>query len=281
MDSRRYTPIQVIYSQTSNTWVNVHDLMYFLEITGTRCTFIWASEELGFRHLYLITSGLSLKTTNQTVAGGDHKLVNGLTKNHVLKMDQGDLSIDHEAENQKLQNGVNNDPLAPRIVNKVALTAGSWEVLGNKIWVDEKHQIVYFQGLRETALEKHLYAVSLQQPGNIRLLSSPGFSYTVQFSDDCTVFMQIYCNIQTLPTCEIVKVTQTNAKGGVNGLSLAPLGYLLQGSPPDNSQYCPTIYTHQLSNGAETLYSMVFKPHNFKLGVKYPTILNVYGTYLL
>ncbi|KAL1403648.1 hypothetical protein pipiens_019269, partial [Culex pipiens pipiens] len=39
--------------------------------------------------------------------------------------------------------------LVPRIVNKVALTSGEWEVLGRNVWVDKKRQLVYFMGLRQ------------------------------------------------------------------------------------------------------------------------------------
>lgn len=38
----------------------------------------------------------------------------------------------------------------------------------------------------------------------------------------------------------------------------------------------PTLITHQISSG-DILFAMVFKPHNFILGQKYPTILHVYG----
>jgi dipeptidyl-peptidase 9 len=38
----------------------------------------------------------------------------------------------------------------------------------------------------------------------------------------------------------------------------------------------PTLVTHQISSG-DVLFAMVFKPHNFVPGQKYPTILHVYG----
>jgi dipeptidyl-peptidase 9 len=38
----------------------------------------------------------------------------------------------------------------------------------------------------------------------------------------------------------------------------------------------PTLITHQISSG-DVLFAMVFKPHNFVPGQKYPTILHVYG----
>lgn len=69
--------------------------------------------------------------------------------------------------------------------SRVALTSGDWEVLGQQIWVDLEYGIVYFLGLREGPLEKHLYGVSLRNPGEIRLLSKPGHSYNVDFSEVC------------------------------------------------------------------------------------------------
>lgn len=90
------------------------------------------------------------------------------------------------------------------------------------------------------------------------------------------MLIQVYCNIRRLPSCEVFRATQTCDAGSVRGIQLRSLGYLLEGGPPENSQYCPAIYNPRLSSG-ETLYAMVFKPHNFTLGVRYPAVLNVYG----
>ena len=65
---------------------------------------------------------------------------------------------------------------------KVALTSGEWEVLGRNLWVDNIRQLVYFLGLRESPLEKHLYVVSLNRPGEVRLLTKPGHSYNVDIN---------------------------------------------------------------------------------------------------
>lgn len=273
----------MIYSQVSHTWVNVHNVLHFLDITDTSCTFVWASEETEFRHLYLITSGLHLDAP-QT------QLESNILKNHLAESSSScsisssnninptattaTASVDQEMDGTY---GQAKDLLTANVINKVALTAGEWEVCGQKVWIDKARQLVYFQGLKHSPLEKQLYAVSLQQPGNIRWLTKPGSSYTVHFNDDCSVFMQTFCNIHSLPTCEIMKVDQTCDLGGVNSLQLSSLGYLLKGGAPENIKYCPSIYTEQLKDGSETIYAMVFKPHNFKLGVKYPTVLNVYG----
>lgn len=38
----------------------------------------------------------------------------------------------------------------------------------------------------------------------------------------------------------------------------------------------PELYRYKISSG-DVLYAMVFRPHNYKPGVAYPTVLNVYG----
>jgi dipeptidyl aminopeptidase/acylaminoacyl peptidase len=47
-------------------------------------------------------------------------------------------------------------------------------------------------------------------------------------------------------------------------------------SVPEGEFYYPELYTHQISSG-DILYAMVFKPHCFQPGNKYPTVLNIYG----
>uniref|UniRef100_A0A1B0AJ65 Dipeptidyl peptidase 9 n=1 Tax=Glossina pallidipes TaxID=7398 RepID=A0A1B0AJ65_GLOPL len=264
--SKTISPIQVLYTQLSDTWINVHDLLYFLEINDASVTFLWASEETGFRHLYLVTACLGLKpingcreaTSNSTVETSQRSPFLASNNNCGGHMD----FMDHTT-------------LRPRLVNKVALTSGEWEVLGRNVWVNKEQQLVYFLGLRETPLEKHLYVVSLQRPEHIRQLTEPGYSYLVEFDDSCQLMLQVYCNIQRLPSCKVLRVSQTCQNGGVNGIKLTLMGYLHEGGKPE-PQYCPQIYSPQLPMG-ETVYAMVFKPHNFQLGVKYPTVLNVYG----
>lgn len=143
--------VQVIYSQESSIWVNVHDLLYFLPSTTNEhneIQFIWASEDTGYRHLYLITSQIMPYS-------------NGVTET-TEPMDYVFLQ--------------------PKIISKIALTGGDWEVLGQNLWVDTAKQLVYFLGLKETPLEKHLYVVSLRRPGEVRLLTRPGYSYSVDFN---------------------------------------------------------------------------------------------------
>lgn len=51
--------IQVIYTQKSMTWVPVHDLLTFIPTNDpAHIKFIWAAEDSGWKHLYLITSNI-------------------------------------------------------------------------------------------------------------------------------------------------------------------------------------------------------------------------------
>lgn len=254
---RLTSPIQVIYSQTSTTWINVNDLLQFIEFKNSEVTFIWASEETGFRHLYLITASL-------------HQGMNGVTHTN-----------DSSTTLQVADNVCDGITLKPRYLSKTQLTSGDWEVLGRNIWFDRARRLVYFLGLRETPLEKHLYVVSLSRPEHIRLLTKPGFSYSVEFNEECTILIQVFCNIHHLPTCEVYHVVQTNTVDidDVDGLQLRCIGYLFEGGIPSNAQlqkFSPSIYSRHITSG-ELLYGMVFKPHNFKHGQRYPTVLNVYG----
>lgn len=62
----------------------------------------------------------------------------------------------------------------------------------------------------------------------------------------------------------------------VENIVLTPVGYLLEPLVPDSEIFAPEIFTHKITSG-DTIYSMIFKPHDFKPGTKYPTVLNVYG----
>lgn len=88
------------------------------------------------------------------------------------------------------------------------------------------------------------------------------------------MILTVYSNIQKPPACQVFRITHTDWT--VEGVTLTPIGYLLESNPLINESYCPELYTHEIASG-HVLYAMVFKPHNFEAGKKYPTVLNVYG----
>lgn len=104
----------------------------------------------------------------------------------------------------------------------------------------------------------------------------------------------VYSNIRKPPSCQVFRIEHTNM--AVDGIYLQSVGFLVENSGilfiyiikyfifniiffiiDINSTFqSPTLITHQISSG-DVLFAMVFKPHNFLPGQKYPTILHVYG----
>ena len=91
--------------------------------------------------------------------------------------------------------------------------------ISGKIWVDVVNGIVFFCGFRDTPLEKHLYAISLDEPGKVRRLTALGYSHSVFVlvpcypspSTSCTsppvisapVVVDVFSNTSTPPQCQV------------------------------------------------------------------------------
>uniref|UniRef100_A0A667YUV8 dipeptidyl-peptidase IV n=1 Tax=Myripristis murdjan TaxID=586833 RepID=A0A667YUV8_9TELE len=161
----------IIYEETTDVWINVHDIFYpFIQTTEDEFTFIWVNEsKTGFSHLYKITSLLLILLS--VCSPGDFKCA---------------------------------------IKEEVTLTSGEWEVLarhGSKIWVNEATKLVYFQGTRDTPLEHHLYVVSYDSPGDVVRLTKPGFSHSCCVSQNFDMFVSHYSNVSTPPCVHVYKLT--------------------------------------------------------------------------
>ena len=285
-------PLQVIYTCRSETWITVSDILTFCStrsgtsimssasvmgipanissqpasvVTSTSAStsgtsgtgsefsyhrscsnvdhssqvkFIFSTEESGWRHLYLITAHLGQYTE--------------------------DISPERFAEYF----------LRPHIMSKVALTQGQWSVIDKEIWVDEANGFVYFHGLRETPLEKHLYVVSIDQPCNVRRLTTSGYSHTAYLNQECTLMVTSFSSIHSPPATQLYRIRKTDAT--VEGIVLSPAGWLHETKPPEKQYHYPELFSHTISSG-DKLYGMVFKPHDLQIGMKYPIILSVYG----
>ncbi|XP_074000010.1 dipeptidyl peptidase 9 [Rhodnius prolixus] len=230
--------VHVVARQNSDIWVNVSDMLYIIPgMEGGRMSLIWSNEETGFRHLYLITAHLSSYS-------------NGLD----AMFDSSEMKC--------------------KCINQTALTSGDWVVLDEGLWVDDGRGLVYFMALKDTPLEHHLYVVSWHNPGDIRLLTHTGSSYTVNINQECTIAVATYSNIRKLPACLVFKINHTDST--VDGVTLTPIGHLVEPQIPERPLPSPDLYSHEISSG-DVLYAMVFRPYNVQPGKKYPTVLNVYG----
>jgi hypothetical protein len=56
-------------------------------------------------------------------------------------------------------------------------------VIDKPLKVDWTSGFVYFHGLKDSVLEKHLYVVSIQQPGTVERLTETGFSHSAYMDD--------------------------------------------------------------------------------------------------
>lgn len=235
------TPVaQVIYDEISHIWINVTDILYFFtQENPHEITFLWGSEETGFRHLYIIT-----------------------------------VELVSESEMTSLRDKRGAIELSKRIKKKTPLTSGEWEVLELDVWVNEKKRLVYFIGLKDTPLERHLYVVDMDNPQEPLRLSSPGFSHNVAMNDECTIFVSIQSSVSQPPFGQVYQIHYTpNYPYKVN---VQALGYFLEPTPLPSSYRQPELFSHRLQSG-HLIYGMLFKPPNMKLGEKYPTVLTIYG----
>ena len=159
-------------------------------------------------------------------------------------------------------------------MSRTALTQGDWEVVNRQVWWDEKHQMVYFHGLRDSCLERHLYCVSVNTPGEVRRLTAPGYSHSVEMSPDCLMMSTVFSSVTSLPGCQVFSISHSD--NTVDGVTLNSNGWILQPSSPDKDFPPPELFSHCLTSG-QKLYGMIYKPHNATPGVRYPVVLNVYG----
>ncbi|KAJ8311744.1 hypothetical protein KUTeg_011099 [Tegillarca granosa] len=159
----------------------------------------------------------------------------------------------------------------PVVINEVPLTSGNWEVLGKQIWVDESRGLVYFNGLKDSPIESQLYVVSYLVPSNPVRLTELGYSHSVSFSKDCSVFVTVYSSVKQSPLGCINRICHKDD----GNISSQTLGILLTGSDcPDYNS--PDLFDFDSSSGYK-MYGLVYKPEGFEPRIKYPTVLMVYG----
>lgn len=158
MMTKSSKPLQVIYTERTSQWINVHNLLHFLEVREDCVEFIWSSEETGFRHLYQVCSSLRVNAAAVVEKNG--------IRTHSAFCDE---TVD--------------DNMKARVIKKIQLTDGEWEVLIDKLWFDRAKNLLYFMGLEHSPLEKHLYVLNLSEPGRRRQLTTPGSTNAIEFND--------------------------------------------------------------------------------------------------
>ena len=153
------------------------------------------------------------------------------------------------------------------------LTDGEWDVDGLR-GIDEKKGLVYFEGFAKSPLEKHLYSTSLntKNPRDVRQITKADGWHSVAVAEDAKSFVGWHSSTD-LPT----RVGLYKANGSL--VTWLEPNALDQGHP-----YYPYLDHHvtpefgsmEAADGSR-LHYMLMKPIPFDAGVKYPTIVYVYG----
>ncbi|XP_050035514.1 dipeptidyl peptidase 9-like [Dermacentor andersoni] len=238
----------LLWQETSQVWINVHDVLIFLRPESPQeLRLLWASEESGFRHLYL----LRLRTDGQAPCTA-----------------------------LPLPSGHGSD----RLVYKTQLTAGEWEVSEKDVWVDESRRLVYFVSLKDTPLERHLYVVGLDGQLPVSRLTEPGYSHSIFMDQGCSMFVTVKSSLSEPPSSAAYGLNHLEEPSCPPSPRL--LAVLLEPSRPvvmpllDGASVGgyqePELFSHTISSG-HVVFGLVFKPAHLEPQRRYPTVLTIYG----
>ncbi|XP_031560126.1 dipeptidyl peptidase 9-like [Actinia tenebrosa] len=236
--------MKVIAEDTTDIWINLSDIVYFLKNATSETQFIWSSESSGHRHLYLAT------------VNSRHVMSRGRSRSFL-----GQNSVYYP------------------LVTQQQLTDGDWEVDGKQIWVDESRKLVYFMATKETPLEQHLYVVSYDDrvEKTIQRLTEPGAYHTITMNEDFTKFVSLSSSVNETHKAVVYQID--NDEVSVNNIpmvTIEPIATLLKSEAIGAESCPPEIFSYQSKQGHQA-YGLICKPLNFDPGEKYPTILYVYG----
>lgn len=237
-DTYQMPTVQALLKETSDVWINVSDILYFLNesvSSSDQFSFIWASEATGYRHLQRVT-----------------------------------------VSNFRLSSDGNQFVETPQIEEKSWLTSGEWEVKETEMWIDEASGLIYFQGTKDTPLEQQLYVVSLSPEGNsMERLTCTGHSHNVTMKEDCSCFVTMHSSLTDFPVVDVFRV-QTPAGGSLP--TMESCEKICSLNLPKEMGYwprAPEIFTFKTNDGC-TLHGLIFRPATLKEGMKSPVVHYVY-----
>lgn len=146
------------------------------------------------------------------------------------------------------------------------LTKGPWlvtDVLG----FDSKGEYLYIQGTRESAIERHIYAVQVSS-GKITRISTPvAGTHTAMFSSNGRLFVDVYSSVSVPRVTEVRTATGSSVRE------------LLNSTNPLKDYRMPemSLFTIKAADGTTDLHCRMFKPLDFDPNKKYPVLVYLYG----
>merc|ERR1712071_418166 len=85
------------------------------------------------------------------------------------------------------------------------------------------------------------------------------------------MYVTVYSNTKSMPACQVFAL-----EPAPEFAQPLPLAFLVEPTVPDKWYQPPELFEHVIDSG-DRLHGMIFRPHKFRPGVKYPTVLNIYG----
>jgi len=150
------------------------------------------------------------------------------------------------------------------------LTQGDWQV-DDLLAVNEASQKIYFSGTKTTVRESHVYWIDFNGSAP-QQLSKPDGMHLAKFSDDASVYVDVWSNTQTPPQAELYRS---------DGSKLASLvDNTIDTKHPYKkyfSAHRKTEFGELKAADGETLNYSVIKPLDFDPTQKYPVVVFVYG----
>ena len=150
------------------------------------------------------------------------------------------------------------------------LTKGDWQV-DDLLSVDEKLQRIYFSGTKTTARERHVYWTDFNGGTPVQLTKNSGM-HQVTFSDDASVYVDVWSNTQTPPQAALYRADGSKLASLVDNTIDANHPYQKYFSAHGNTEFGEL----KAADGETLLYSVI-KPLGFDPAKKYPVVVFVYG----
>lgn len=150
------------------------------------------------------------------------------------------------------------------------LTEGNWQV-DDLLAVDEKLQKLYFSGTKTTPRERHVYRTDFEGSAPVQLTKSDGM-HLATFSDDASVYVDVWSNTQTPPQAELYSADGSKIASLVDNTIDANHPYQKY-----SAVHGKTGFGELKAADGETLHYSMIKPVDFDPKKKYPVVVFVYG----
>lgn len=150
------------------------------------------------------------------------------------------------------------------------LTKGKW-VVDEVEYIDQKNELIYFTGRKDTPLEKHLYSVSMKN-GNINKITQRNGFHNIVFAKNGKSYIDNYSSVTTPPQ---VGLYDTSGKR---------IAWLSENKVDKNHplyEYQADFIQPELNSFVTEddvrLYYRLYKPANFDPKKQYPVLVYLYG----